>query len=125
MDALVSTLVLSVGILGLAQLQAHLWVNAGQLYSDDRALHTAADRIECLEFQALTEMTVIDTPETFVTESSENFRVDARTDRMNSEIHNHVDVHWMSRTGDHELSLHTTLSELTRAAHSRWLLASP
>ncbi len=46
MEALISLLVLSVGLLGLGQLQAALWKSAGQLYAVSEAYLLSANHLE-------------------------------------------------------------------------------
>ena len=46
MEALISLLVLSVGLLGLGQLQAGLWKSAGQLYAESEAYLLSATYLE-------------------------------------------------------------------------------
>ena len=53
MESLISLLVFSIGMLGLGQLQARLWVNSGNIHSANQALLIAENITELIELKAL------------------------------------------------------------------------
>ena len=53
MEALISLLVFSIGMLGLGQLQARLWVNSGNIHSANQALLIAENITELVELKVL------------------------------------------------------------------------
>ena len=53
MEALISLLVFSIGMLGLGQLQARLWANSGNIHSANQALLIAENITEIIELKVL------------------------------------------------------------------------
>ena len=53
MESLISQLVVIIGMLGLGQLQARLWVNSGNIHSANQALLIAENITELIELKVL------------------------------------------------------------------------
>ena len=59
MESLVTLLVFSIGMLGLGQLQARLWVNSGDIHSANLALLIAENVTELIEINTLILPTIL------------------------------------------------------------------
>jgi prepilin-type N-terminal cleavage/methylation domain-containing protein len=121
-EALVSLLVLSIGILGLGQLQAGLWVNAAQLHLRDAALLIASNHSEIAEIQLIMPDSSISYPPEASAVYSADFDIETLTTTQDSTATSHTTVSWQGRTGMDALQLGTTLNTRFKPIDTRWLL---
>ena len=122
-EALVSVVVLSVGLLGLAQLQARLWSTSGDLHSSDEAYRLASN---ALEKSAIAQAIGIDlTTDTTAQPagSAALFTVDLSLTQLEQLADATVRVEWEQQSGPRSLALETSIYTNARASDNRLLLA--
>lgn len=123
-EALISVLVLSIGLLGLAQLQARLSSAAGDLHATGLAWRFAQSELEqnlfALEtanIEGTTDSRELLTPATLF---------QAITTRVSNTLATSISVavSWEDRTGDRFLQLQSASANPAPALDARWLLLS-
>jgi Tfp pilus assembly protein PilV len=122
LEALITLLVLNVGLLGLGQLQARLWAGAGDL-------HTLADAYmlgeNLLEISPLTWLPAT-TEQNLLAQSQP--AIDATLNQPDPDQGNSplvttaANLHWRRPSGEHSLSLSTSVNTGLAARDTRWLL---
>jgi len=122
MDSLVTLLVLSIGMLGLGQLQVRLWASSGDLHSLESAHLAAANMTELIEIKRT--FTLENKPGLILPDS--NFPSDLSFEhwsnsRDSTRIHL-VKVYWERPSGNDEFSLESTVYTAFNVADVRWLL---
>jgi prepilin-type N-terminal cleavage/methylation domain-containing protein len=122
-EAMVSVVVLSIGLLGLVQLQARLWSASGDLHSSDEAYLLASNT---LEKSAIAQMIgadlIADSPAQF-TASATLFAVDLSLTQQQQLAEATVRVEWEHQSGPRSLALQTTIYTNAHASDGRLLLA--
>lgn len=123
MEAMVCVLVLSVGLLGLARLQARLWSASEQLHTTATAYLVSRDYLEKLTTPFTGPLPVPDsaplatvTPGTTFTSAYEMTQADALQEIA-------IATRWQDPRGTHVIHLRTTYPLTSPAADNRWLLA--
>ena len=123
-EALISLVVLSIGLLGLAQLQARLWSASAELHSSDEAYLLAGNY---LEQSAIAQLFAIDLSADSVTHvagSATQFVVNLTlTEEPEQIAEARVQVEWEHQSGLRSLTLDTAIYSNARAADNRLLLA--
>lgn len=124
-EALVTLLVLSIGLLGLGQLQARLWRSSGDLHASQGAFLLARDLLETrpLEWLAATASGPLPRgkgiPYTYeITENSPQSPAPALATT-------HLELQWRDASGERALLLTTTRNAGIDPADVRWLLTPP
>jgi Tfp pilus assembly protein PilV len=121
MEALISLLVLSVGLLGLGQLQAELWKSAGQLYAVSEAYLLSANDLERGLSAGATELTVL---------ANRSVRSVSGYTEFDSVMHvaqrgwlTEMDIssHWQDTSGANSVRLRTAAYR-PPTSDSRWVL---
>jgi hypothetical protein len=121
-EALISVLVLSIGLLGLGQLQAGLWKSAAQLYASTDAYLLSASQ---LEFALPTGTTQPETETFGEAQSSSGYTVFdsvVQAERRGRHVHVRAATRWHDTDGEQEVRLRTAFYQ-SAASDSRWLLA--
>ncbi|HFD80829.1 MAG TPA: hypothetical protein ENK05_10645 [Gammaproteobacteria bacterium] len=123
LEALVTVLVLDIGLLGLGRLQLQLWRAATEIRSETHAIMLASSELELLHYLLSTDT---DAP------------IPAFRDQRDggSVFHSRVSMHpastlaavtaevsWQSRGASRSVRLDTVVSTAARIRDSRWLLA--
>jgi hypothetical protein len=122
MEALITLLVFSVGLLGLGQLQARLWAGAGDL-------HTLGDAYllgeNLLEISPLTWLPAT-TGQSLIVQSQP--AIDTTFDQPGPDQNNSpqvttkVNLQWRRPSGEYSLSLSASVNTGLAARDTRWLL---
>ena len=121
MESLVTLLVLSIGLLGLGQLQARLWVNAGDLHSYDRARLLAANIAELYEINSSILSGNQENAEIPVSDTSSKFNYQVVSSSTDGTITNKVQVTWERPGGRDTSRLNSTIYTAFRPVDARWL----
>lgn len=121
-ESLVALLVVSIGLLGLGQLQARLWAGAGELHTAGSAFLLAESLLEI-------------TPVSWLADTRKQAHAALFEPGFHTRITRYplpaasapltatrVDVHWSSPTGDASLSLVRSLNPGLDPLDTRWLL---
>lgn len=125
LEALISLLVLSIGMLGLARLQAGLWSAAGELHSNRQAYLLASNTLEKALYRQATgaadeaagaQSTELLTPAT-------EYLALVTVTAQQPILHADVVVTWNGRSGPRRLQLKTAARGNLAVADTRWLLS--
>jgi len=121
-ESLVALLVVTIGLLGLGQLQARLWVGSGELHTAGTAFLLAESLLEI-------------TPVSWLPDTPKQAQAALFEPGLHAEIAHYplpaagaslastrIDVHWTSPAGDASLSLLRTLNAGLDPLDTRWLL---
>ena len=122
-EAMVSVVVLSIGLLGLVQLQARLWSASGDLHSTDEAYLLASNT---LEKSAIAQMLAADlSADTTaqITASATLFAVDLSLTKQQQLAEATVRVEWEHQSGLRSLVLDSAIYTNAPASDNRLLLA--
>jgi len=121
-EALITLLVLSTGLLGLGQLQARLWSTSGRLHATDQGYLLGARYLEILATKQLLGADLRDEPEQQTERAGTRFNTTAsvREDLQPVEIRVHIE--WQSPDGPHSVQLESSISHVSRATDTRLLL---
>ena len=121
-EAMVSLVVLAIGLLGLVQLQAQLWSTSGDVHSTEKAYLLAGNS---LEKSVIAEMMAVD----LIADTSAQpavsltaFTVDPALIRQEQLAEARVRIDWKHPSGLRSLSLDTAIYTDFRASDSRLLL---
>jgi len=121
-EAMVSVVVLSIGLLGLAQLQARLWSASGDLHSTDEAYLLASNT---LEKSAIAQMIAVDLSadtSAQITASATLYAVDLSLTKQQQMAEATVRVEWEHQSGLRSLALDTAMYTNAHAADTSLLL---
>ena len=122
-EALISVVVLSIGLLGLMQLQARLWSASSDLHSSDEAYLLAGNRLEKF---AIARLFAVD-PSTDSAEQlagpATRFVVNLSLTKQEQLAEARVRVEWEHQSGFCSLTLDTAIHTNSRASDNRLLLA--
>ena len=121
MEALISVLVLSIGLLGLARLQAQLWKASGTLYATADAYLVSENHLERGRWETATAPTAVEDRQTQTV--LPNATLDSTLEVQKQETLTEMEVitDWQDTAGMHRLRLRTACYS-GYAADSRWLL---
>jgi type IV pilus modification protein PilV len=123
-EALVSVVVLSIGLLGLGQLQARLWSFSGDLHSTDEAYLLASNALEKFVMAQIIAADLIADTTAQITASATQFTVDLSPTEQPQLIEARVRVEWEHQSGLRSLALDSAIYTNSRASDSRLLLAA-
>ena len=121
MEALISLLVLSVGLLGLGQLQAALWKSAGQLYAESEAYVLSASYLERGLSAGATETGAQDNRSAPSVSGYTEFDSVVQVEQRGWLTEVNVASHWQDTSGAHTVRLGTGVYR-PDISDSRWLL---
>jgi Tfp pilus assembly protein PilV len=122
MESLVTLLVLSIGLLSLGQLQAQLWVNAGELHTRANAGLLTTSLMEIAAVAWLSEAEKLSAATLF--EPSVTAELSYHMAPRPHEFLAVTDlaVHWTLPSGEHSVSLNTMHNTRLDPLDTRWLL---
>ena len=122
-EAMVSVVVLSIGLLGLVQLQARLWSASGDLHSTDEAYLLASNMLEKSVIAQMIAADLIADTTAQITASATVFAVDLSLTEQQQLAEANVSVEWEHQSGLRSLTLQTTIHTNANASDNRLLLA--
>lgn len=122
-EALVSVVVLSIGLLGLAQLQARLWSASGDLHSTDEAYLLASNALEKSAIAQLIAADLITDTTAQIAGSAALFAVDLSLTEQAQLAEATVRVDWERQSEIRSLALDSAIYTNARASDNRLLLA--
>ncbi|VAW75293.1 hypothetical protein MNBD_GAMMA13-367 [hydrothermal vent metagenome] len=121
-EAMISLLVLSTGMLSLGQLQARLWLNADEIHTHDEARLLAANRLEFEQsktlFRPATEETLIFP----TTDNGSALRHEITTSAIGAISTNEILITWELPHGSDAVSLKSSLYTTAYRTDPRWLM---
>jgi len=123
-EALVSVVVLSIGLLGLGQLQARLWSASGDLHSTDEAYRLASSALEKSAIAQMIAADLIADTTAQITASATQFAVDLSRTEQPQLIEARVLVEWEHQSGSRSLALDSAIYTNSRPSDSRLLLTA-
>jgi len=122
-EAMISLVVLSIGLLGLAQLQARLWSASGDLHSTDEAYLLASNTLEKSAIAQMIAADLITDTTAQITASATLFAVDLSLTKQQQLTEATVRVEWEHQSGLRSLALDSTIYTNAPASDNRLLLA--
>lgn len=122
-EAMVSVMVLSIGLLSLAQLQVRLWSAASDLHSSDEAYLLASNRLEKFAIAQLIATDLLPDTTAQLSGSATLFAVDLSLTEQQQLTEATLRVEWAHQSGLRSLALDTDIYTNFRASDSRLLLA--
>ena len=124
MESLVTLLVFSVGMLGLGQLQARLWVNSGDIHSANLAFLIAENVTELIEINTLILEPNTEKPSLAAYVSLPGFTYHQSVRALPSTTTTEVQVSWHRPSGTDSATLQTGFSTGLLAVDAAWLLSA-
>lgn len=121
MESLISLLVFSIGMLGLGQLQARLWVSSGNIHRANQALLIAENIIEIIEFNTSFTQSIALTPTLPAYLSPPEFNYEQSTLASGLTTTTAVQVLWQRPSGADSTSLQTSFISGFPAKDAAWL----
>jgi len=122
-EALISLVVLGIGLLGLAQLQARLWSASAELHSSDEAYLLAGNSLEQFAIAQLFAIDLGGDSTTQVTGSTTQFLVNLTLTELEQIAEARVQIEWEHQRGLRSLTLDSAICTSARTADNRLLLA--
>lgn len=123
-EALVTLLVLSIGLLGLGRLQAGLWRSGGDLHAAQTAFLVAQNRLESERLNSRLQWPARSAPA-----DDPAYRVDVAHTPLpapsSALTATRVSLHWRRPAGEQSLELTAVRDRGSHPEDSRWLLPSP
>ena len=123
-EALITLLVLSIGLLGLGQLQARLWSSAGRLHATGNAYLLGSEYLEIVSARQIISADLVTEPPLQVLRagtlfsSTVSFSVDGQLTEAE------IRVEWENRSGLQSVRLASVADTVSRAPDTRLLLAA-
>ena len=121
-EALVSLVVLSIGLLGLGQLQARLWSASGDLHSNDEAHLLASNTLEKSAIAQMIAADLIADSSARLAGSATLFTVELSLTAQEQLAEARLRVEWQHQSGLRSLALDTAIFTDSHAADTRLLL---
>jgi Tfp pilus assembly protein PilV len=118
-ESLITLLVLSTGLIGLGQLQARLWLNAGELHTNGTAGLLAENLLEVASVAWLAEAEKYRAATRFQPAINARISVHQPDDSLSV---TDLDLRWASPSGEHSLSLETIRNTRLDPLDTHWLL---
>ena len=121
MESLISLLVFSIGMLGLGQLQARLWVSSGNIHSANQALLIAENVTELIELNELVTQTDELTPifPAYLSPPEFNYEQSVLASGLTTTAT--VQVLWQRPSGADSTTVQTSFSTGFLARDAAWL----
>jgi Tfp pilus assembly protein PilV len=121
-EALLTVLVLSIGLLGLAQLQARIWVTSGLLHTQNSAYQLGLDRLEQAVSAQLIAPDLVPEPPLQVPRGGALYATRLSLSAGGQLQKAQVDIAWTAPTGRQAITLGTAVERTARASDTRLLL---
>ena len=122
MESLMTLLVLSIGLLGLGQLQARLWLNLGEVHPTADADLLAVNLTEITPIAWLTKTekrSAASLLEPVVSADIDQYQAPPPRDAL---AITNVNLHWTAPSGAHSLALETVRNTRLDPLDTRWLV---
>jgi Tfp pilus assembly protein PilV len=121
-EALITLLVLSIGLLGLGQLQARLWSSSAKLHATSNAYLLGTEYLEILSARQMISPDLIADPPLQAQRSGTVFNTAASVSEDEQLTEAEVRVVWEDRSGLQSVSLESVTDTVSRASDTRLLL---
>jgi len=121
-EALITALVLSIGLLGLGQLQARLWFASGDLHSLSDAYLLANSYLEKSITSEFFSTDFSKTPTSPITYPGTEFKTVLTISPGESIIETDIEILWANREGSHSIQLATAIETPAAFYDARWFL---
>jgi len=121
-EALITLLVLSIGLLGLGQLQARLWSSSGKLHATSNAYLLGMEYLEILSAKQMIDPDLVADPPLQALRSGTLFNTDVSLRDDEPLIEAEIRVGWEDRGGSQSVRLESATGTVSHAFDTRWLL---
>ncbi len=121
-EALVTLLVLSIGLLGLGQLQARLWSSSGALHATSTAWLLGATYMEVMTAKQVIALDLIEDPPLQILRSGALFNTAVSLSEDQQLTEAEIRVVWEDRSGSRSVRLESITDSVSRASDTRMLL---
>ncbi|GMQ88271.1 MAG: hypothetical protein BMS9Abin08_1507 [Gammaproteobacteria bacterium] len=121
-EALITLLVLSIGLLGLGQLQAHLWSSSGKLHATSNAYLLGTTVLEMLTAKRIIAPDLIADPPSQILRSGTLFNTTVSLSENEQFSEADIRVVWGDRSGSLVINLESITDTVSRAYDTRLLL---
>ncbi len=122
MESLICLLVLSIGMLGLGQLQARLWTNAGELQRLEAARLIASNVTELVEINGTFTKQTASTEVSSLLDPPTGFTYRKSTNPYGTSLKSEIKVSWTGPSGENHLTLESSVYTAFESTDARWLL---
>jgi Tfp pilus assembly protein PilV len=123
-EALVTLLVLSIGLLGLGQLQARLWSSSSKLHATSNAYLLGTTYLEILTATQIIAPDLIATPSLQTLRSGTLFNTDVSLNADERLTEAEIRVAWEDRSGSQSVRLESVTDTASRPSDTLWLLTT-
>ena len=123
-EAMVTLLVLSIGLLGLGQLQARLWSSSSELHATSNAWLLGTTSLEILTARHIISPDLIASPPLQVTHAGTLFNTAVSLSEHDQLPEAEIRVVWEDRSGSQSIRLESITGTVSRASDTRWLLST-
>ena len=121
-EALISVLILTIGLLGLGQLQARLWSASTDLHTSTAAWLLANSLLEKSTIHQMIDEIVPETDEPEMSHPFAGFSVKLSVAQTESLMETEIQIDWSNRTGRHSVSMALINETRLHLSDTRWLL---
>jgi len=121
-EALITLLVLSIGLLGLAQLQSRLWSGSGRLHASGNAYLLGSEYLEIMLARQMISPVLAAMPPLQLQRAGTLFSSVTSINRNAQLAAAEIRIEWQNRSGPGAISLESTASIATRFSDTRLLL---
>ncbi len=121
-EALVTLLVLSIGLLGLGQLQARLWSSSGKLHATANAWLLGATYLEILTATQIISPDLIANPPVQVLRAGTLFNTTVSLSQDDLLTEAEIRVEWEDPSGSQSIRFKSVTDTVSRASDTRLLL---
>jgi len=121
-EALITLLVLSIGLLGLGQLQARLWSSSGKLHATSTGYLLGSTYMEILTATQIIAPDLIADPPLRIQRSGTLFNTAVSFSKDKQLIETEIRVAWEDRSGPQTVNLESVTNTASRASDARLLL---
>jgi type IV pilus assembly protein PilV len=124
-EALVTLLVLSIGLLGLAQLQVRLWRSSTDLHAMQSAVLAAHDLLEARTFNGSAGAGRPALPQAVGKSYFTEITTNNPSPTAKQLVATNLKLHWRESSGEKSVNLTATRNQGIDPKDTRWLLPSP
>jgi Tfp pilus assembly protein PilV len=121
-EALITLLVLSIGLLGLGQLQARLWSSSSRLHATSNAWLLGTTYLEVLTTTQIIAPDLVTAPSLQILRSGTLFNTDVSLNEDEPLTKAEIRVVWAGRSGSQAVWLESVTNSVSRASDTRLLL---
>ena len=121
-EALLTMLISSIGLLGLGQLQAQLWAASGQLHAQNAAYQLGSDRLEMAAAAQLIAPDLIQAPPAQVSRNGTLYDTSLSITASGQLKETQIHITWTASSGPESITLGTAMETTGRTSDARLLL---